>query len=123
MAAQKRSLDNAPSSHKSKKLKASTLASEKPQNAPPTTSTLTTDDIDFPRGGGTSYTPLEVKTIRAEALKEADRELFKVCFIHSSRQAIAYAVVGGARRIQEIQEAEEKVRSWPIHQRIQYWKK
>ncbi|KAK0246373.1 hypothetical protein EDD85DRAFT_966662 [Armillaria nabsnona] len=77
MAAQKRSLDNAPSSHKSKKLKASTSASERPQNAPPTTSTLTTDDIDFPRGGGTSYTPLEVKTIRAEALKEADRELFK----------------------------------------------
>ncbi|KAK0481607.1 hypothetical protein IW261DRAFT_1550697 [Armillaria novae-zelandiae] len=49
MAAQKRSLDNAPSSQKSKKLKASTSV----------------------------YTPLEVKTIRAEALKEADRELFK----------------------------------------------
>ncbi|PBK76689.1 U3 snoRNP-associated protein Rrp5 [Armillaria solidipes] len=77
MVAQKRSLDNAPSSHKSKKLKASTSASERPQNAPPTTSSLTTDDIDFPRGGGTSYTPLEVKTIRAEALKEADSELFK----------------------------------------------
>ncbi|KAK0466399.1 uncharacterized protein EV420DRAFT_1617656 [Desarmillaria tabescens] len=77
MAAQKRSLDNAPSSHKSKKLKASDSTSEKPQNVPPAASTLTADDIDFPRGGGTSYTPLEVKTIRAEALKEADRELFK----------------------------------------------
>ncbi|KAG7450112.1 nucleic acid-binding protein [Guyanagaster necrorhizus] len=74
MAAQKRSLDSAPSSHKSKKLKASTSAFE---SALPDTSSLTTDDIDFPRGGGTSYTPLEVKTIRAEALKEADRELFK----------------------------------------------
>ncbi|KAK0208872.1 hypothetical protein DFS33DRAFT_480538 [Desarmillaria ectypa] len=75
MAAQKRTLDNPPSSHKSKKLKASTSVSERPQNVP-TTSSLMTDNIDFPRGGGTSYTPLEVKTIRAEALKEADRELF-----------------------------------------------
>ncbi|KAH9947721.1 hypothetical protein B0H21DRAFT_852620 [Amylocystis lapponica] len=31
----------------------------------------------FPRGGGTSFTPLEVKAIRAEAAKEANEELFE----------------------------------------------
>jgi rRNA biogenesis protein RRP5 len=36
------------------------------------------DEIDFPRGGGSSFTPLEQKTIRAEAIKEADAEIFKV---------------------------------------------
>ncbi|KAF7339807.1 rRNA biogenesis protein RRP5 [Mycena venus] len=33
--------------------------------------------VDFPRGGGTSFTPLEVKAIRAEAVKEANAELFE----------------------------------------------
>ncbi|KAG9314209.1 hypothetical protein JVU11DRAFT_4995 [Chiua virens] len=37
---------------------------------------MTLDEIDFPRGGGTTLTPLEVKTIRAEAVREADQELF-----------------------------------------------
>ncbi|KAJ7071209.1 hypothetical protein C8F01DRAFT_1109545 [Mycena amicta] len=39
--------------------------------------TKTADDVDFPRGGGTSFTPLEVKAIRAEAVKEANAQLFK----------------------------------------------
>jgi rRNA biogenesis protein RRP5 len=43
-----------------------------------TASNLVAEDIDFPRGGGTSFTPLEVKAIRAEGLKEAEDELFKV---------------------------------------------
>ncbi|KAF8578416.1 U3 snoRNP-associated protein Rrp5 [Ramaria rubella] len=33
------------------------------------------DEIDFPRGGGSSFTPLEYKNIRAEAIKEANAEL------------------------------------------------
>jgi hypothetical protein len=41
------------------------------------TSNVVPEEIDFPRGGGTSFTPQEVKTIRAEAMKEAD-ELFEV---------------------------------------------
>jgi len=41
-------------------------------------STVQADDVDFPRGGGTTFTPLEVKTLRAEAAKEADKELFGV---------------------------------------------
>lgn len=36
-------------------------------------------DIDFPRGGGSSFTPLETKAIRAEALQELkDEQIFKV---------------------------------------------
>ena len=42
------------------------------------TSNLVPEEIDFPRGGGTSYTPQEVKAIRAEAIEEAEEELFKV---------------------------------------------
>ena len=42
------------------------------------TSSLVAEETDFPRGGGTSFTPIEVKAIRAEAVKEANEELFKV---------------------------------------------
>jgi rRNA biogenesis protein RRP5 len=42
-----------------------------------TTSNIVSEEIDFPRGGGTTFTPQEVKTIRAEAMTEAD-DLFKV---------------------------------------------
>jgi hypothetical protein len=36
-------------------------------------------DIDFPRGGGSSFTPLETKAIRAEAFQELkDEQIFKV---------------------------------------------
>jgi len=35
------------------------------------------EEIDFPRGGGTTLTAQEVKAIRAEAIQEAD-DLFKV---------------------------------------------
>ncbi|KAI0046598.1 nucleic acid-binding protein [Auriscalpium vulgare] len=51
--------------------------SSRPEKTPKNTTSVVAEEIDFPRGGGTSYTPLEVKTIRAEAVKEADEELFK----------------------------------------------
>ncbi|CAL1695136.1 unnamed protein product [Somion occarium] len=41
------------------------------------TSNLLTEEVDFPRGGGTSFTPVEVKAIRAEALKEAEDQIFQ----------------------------------------------
>ncbi|PFH54835.1 hypothetical protein AMATHDRAFT_72594 [Amanita thiersii Skay4041] len=34
------------------------------------------EDVDFPRGGGTTLTPAEVKAFRAEAIQEANEELF-----------------------------------------------
>ncbi|GAW04399.1 u3 snornp-associated protein rrp5 [Lentinula edodes] len=74
MAAQKRALDDSSSTHKTKKPK----ISQQPENTQPVSATtnLTADEVDFPRGGGTSFTPLEVKSIRAEAMKEAHEELF-----------------------------------------------
>jgi hypothetical protein len=77
MAAQKRSLEDASTSRKVKKLK---TESEKNKSKPHPPSTALTEEVDFPRGGGTSFTPLEVKAFRAEAMKEANVELFKVCF-------------------------------------------
>lgn len=58
---------------KKKKMKANVKA-EKPLE---TTSNIVSEEIDFPRGGGTTFTPQEVKAIRAEAMTEAD-DLFKV---------------------------------------------
>ncbi|EEB97388.1 hypothetical protein MPER_03302, partial [Moniliophthora perniciosa FA553] len=67
MAAQKRRIEETFSSQKPKKARQS-----KNEAPAATTSTLTTEEVDFPRGGGTTFTPLEVKTIRAEAAKEAE---------------------------------------------------
>jgi rRNA biogenesis protein RRP5 len=75
MAAHKRSLEDTSSAQKPKKSKISNEAGRNLQSA---TSTMA-EEVDFPRGGGTSFTPLEVKTIRAEAVKEANEELFEVC--------------------------------------------
>ena len=58
---------------KQKKVKAKVKA-DKPLE---TTSNIVPEEIDFPRGGGTTFTPQEVKAIRAEAMTEAD-DLFKV---------------------------------------------
>lgn len=45
--------------------------------APAFTSALQSEEVDFPRGGGTSLTALEVKQTRAEGRREADAELGK----------------------------------------------
>ncbi|KAJ8488314.1 hypothetical protein ONZ45_g14005 [Pleurotus djamor] len=73
MAASKRTNDTAVDERKPKKPK--TEKHEKAQAK--SKSTLLTDEVDFPRGGGTTLTPLEVKTLRSEAVKEANEELFK----------------------------------------------
>jgi rRNA biogenesis protein RRP5 len=74
MPSQKRSLQDITAHHKSKKPKISedVEAPGKPLQ------TVVSGEVDFPRGGGTSFTPLEVKTIRAEGVKEANEELFDV---------------------------------------------
>jgi rRNA biogenesis protein RRP5 len=74
----KRLLDEGSSTHKAKKIKFAEEDKGTRPTVPP--SNLTTEEVDFPRGGGTSFTPIEVKAIRAEALQEADSELFEVCF-------------------------------------------
>ena len=67
MPAQKRPLDESYSTKNAKKFRTND-----------TTKSLQTEEVDFPRGGGTTFTPLEVKAIRAEAVKEANAELFEV---------------------------------------------
>lgn len=78
MAGHKRRLDEGTSVQKSKKTKLSAEKKTHSGDPAPSTSAMTLEDIDFPRGGGTSLTPLEVKTIQAEAVREADQELFAV---------------------------------------------
>ena len=87
MGSKKRNLEDAtsPKAKKSKVAisKGSTDKKEKKAKAKADkplqhTSNLVPEEIDFPRGGGTSYTPQEVKAIRAEAMEEAEEELFKV---------------------------------------------
>ncbi|KAJ7596847.1 hypothetical protein C8J56DRAFT_918480 [Mycena floridula] len=51
--------------------------SRQPKKIKPSEPSVLTEEVDFPRGGGTSFTPLEVKSIRAEGLKEANEELFQ----------------------------------------------
>lgn len=45
--------------------------------APAFTSALQSEEVDFPRGGGTSLTALEVKQTRAEGARQADAEMGK----------------------------------------------
>ncbi|KAM5530726.1 hypothetical protein V8D89_015586 [Ganoderma adspersum] len=78
-AGKKRTLDEASGTPKAKKSKTEGLpkiSKEKLERPAQPASSLVSDEIDFPRGGGTTLTPLEVKTLRAEAAKEADNELF-----------------------------------------------
>ncbi|KAJ7706378.1 hypothetical protein B0H17DRAFT_1192865 [Mycena rosella] len=77
MAALKRPLEDPSTARKSKKTKTTNTTDVRSENAPQVASKLVSDEVDFPRGGGTSFTPLEVKAIRAEAVKEANAELFE----------------------------------------------
>ncbi|KAA1468077.1 nucleic acid-binding protein [Dentipellis sp. KUC8613] len=81
MSTKKRQLEDGASAHKSKKAKVAQDGKKegKPQQEQPLhhVSNMVVDEVDFPRGGGSTFTPVEVKTIRAEAVKEANEELFK----------------------------------------------
>jgi rRNA biogenesis protein RRP5 len=85
MVSKKRSLEDA-ASPKAKKSKLAAggstdkkekRAKAKVQKPLEHASNVVPEEIDFPRGGGTTFTAQEVKAIRAEAMKEAD-DLFKV---------------------------------------------
>jgi rRNA biogenesis protein RRP5 len=78
MSAQKHRLDDASSTRKSKKLRVSNAKAEREQKPVQASPVLIPDEVNFPRGGGTTFTPLEVQALRTEAVKEANQELFKV---------------------------------------------
>ncbi|KAH8119935.1 hypothetical protein DFH11DRAFT_1557375 [Phellopilus nigrolimitatus] len=48
--------------------------SDTPEEGKQAPSVLRPEEVDFPRGGGSSFTPVEYKAIRAEALKELNDE-------------------------------------------------
>ncbi|KAL0951450.1 hypothetical protein HGRIS_008139 [Hohenbuehelia grisea] len=73
MPALKRTHEESSSGPKTKKPKTSKQDAE--SSRPPPASAP--EEVDFPRGGGTSLTALEVKTLRDEAVKEANEELFE----------------------------------------------
>jgi rRNA biogenesis protein RRP5 len=70
MPGKKRASEGQSTTRKAKKQKLGDVAND---------SLLLSTEVDFPRGGGTTFTPLEVKAIRSEAIKEADDDLFEVC--------------------------------------------
>jgi hypothetical protein len=76
---------------------------------PKPVSLLQQDDLDFPRGGGTSLTALEVKAIRAEGRKEADNDLFQVFFILNVVFWLPDAIltyIDGCQKVSEQEETE-----------------
>lgn len=103
MVSKKRGLDDATSPRAKKvkpaegsadkKEKKEKKASRKVEKPAQLQHTIVPEEIDFPRGGGTSYTPQEVKAIRAEAIQEAEEELFKVRVLYS--RVYALILTGG----------------------------
>lgn len=84
--ATKRTLEDAGECTSPKKVKLASKPEKKRKSGaaqvPVQTSSGPSDEVDFPRGGGTSFTPAEVKTIRTEAQHEANEDIFKVGFEH-----------------------------------------
>lgn len=84
----KRKHEDAGEGSSPKKVKLASKAGKKRESAaaqaPVQTPSGPSDEVDFPRGGGTSFTPAEVKTIRAEAQREANEDIFKVRVGHTS---------------------------------------
>ncbi|KAI0931812.1 hypothetical protein AcW2_000609 [Taiwanofungus camphoratus] len=79
-ASKKRVLDEVSGAPKAKKTKTDISGRNRKARADVplvSSSNLVAEEVDFPRGGGTSFTPLEVKAIRAEAVQEANDELFQ----------------------------------------------
>ena len=82
MASKKRTLEEPSSSQKTKKPKQDDRASKPADISAQHSNLMAVDEIDFPRGGGTNLTALEVKATRAEGIKEANAELFDVSSGH-----------------------------------------
>lgn len=80
--AAKRKLDEAVEGTSPKKIKLASKPEKKRKSAsaqvPVQTPSGPSNEVDFPRGGGTTFTPAEVKSIRAEGQREADEDIFKV---------------------------------------------
>jgi rRNA biogenesis protein RRP5 len=80
--AKKRSLEDAGEGASPKKIKLASKPEKKRKSEasqmPVQALSGPSEEVDFPRGGGTTFTPAEVKSIRAEAQREANEDIFKV---------------------------------------------
>lgn len=76
MAVEKRTREES-GSRPTKKVKTDDASSKKTSSAPRPvfTSSLVTEETDFPRGGGTSLTPFEYKGVREEGRREAEKDI------------------------------------------------
>ena len=104
----KRTLGESSSSGpKAKKLRTDSHKPAKIEKPQQNTSSLLTTEVDFPRGGGTSFTALEVKAIRAEAVHEANAELFEVTeIIFTSSFRLTDFLVGHYRENEQEKETQ-----------------
>ena len=88
----KRTLEDAGESSSPKKIKLAPKPEKRRKSdaaqAAVQTSSGPSGEVDFPRGGGTTFTPAEVKTIRAEAQREANEDIFKVRLEHMRRMCV-----------------------------------
>ncbi|KAK8849492.1 hypothetical protein IAR55_004826 [Kwoniella newhampshirensis] len=75
---------------------AATASTSAPRPAPSFTSALREEETDFPRGGGSTLTPLELKQTRAEGRKEAEEE------------AQAEAATKGSQKKRQVSERQVK---------------
>ena len=94
----KRTLEDAGEDTSPKKIKLAPKPEKKRKSegaqVPVQASSGPSDEVDFPRGGGTSITPAEVKTIRAEAQREANEDVFRVRFMHVCCMRICSVFLG-----------------------------
>lgn len=70
------------------------------------TSALVADEADFPRGGGTTLTPLEYKEIREEGRQEADRDVDQE---RKKKQAMREKRKNAASKVKVVREEDKDV--------------
>ena len=121
-AGTKRVLDEASGNPRAKKTRTEDKSKKSKDKTTQPASTLVVDDVDFPRGGGTTLTPLEVKTLRAEAAKEADKELFAVRAAYARQgPADRESLWSGVFKYEERQEEAEVGGTWYPHRCGEGW--
>lgn len=112
MVAQKRTLpsDEARPAKKFKAEDAATKHTAKPSSSAPRavfSSALVADETEFPRGGGTTLTPIEYKKVRDEGRKEAEQDAEAVSLSQACGIA-AHPLIDLAHCLKCISDKQEK---------------
>lgn len=96
MPSQKRALENK-DGHQRKKAKITKDSEPAAEKGESTISNVISGEVDFPRGGGTSLTPVEYKKVRSEALKELKDEIFKARLLSNKSHFLVFTLRPGER--------------------------